>query len=306
MKKRLAVSLYYRLFLVFGLSFLLIIATLLLTNRTEDFWINISGLGLVILILITNGFLIRKLLAPIARIQDSAKELGLGNFDRRVDIEFDDEIGEMARTFNLMAHQIQSQVEALKQMAVGVSHEIRSPLARMKLVTESINDEKQKRLLNNEITNIDRIVEMTIEREALENGLSRLLLQPVELTELLKELSDYYSESGERVTVEVPKQSVDIVADRRRLEMLLKNILDNCFEHGRSDSPPCVKLVVENKTTTLSISDKGSGLPTTEGNQGLGLRLCASIARAHGMSFHLLPNEGGGTKVILTWRTFAS
>ncbi|RYZ76279.1 MAG: HAMP domain-containing protein [Proteobacteria bacterium] len=305
MKSRLAISLYYKLFFVFGISFLLIISTLLLTNRDQNFLLNIAGLLLVVVILISNGYLIRKMLKPLDEMKKSAREFGAGKFNGRVSTDSSDEIGELGQALNTMAGQIQSQVEALKQMAVGVSHEIRSPLARMRLVTESLTSDDSRRLLNNEIQNIDRIVEMTIEREALDNGLSQLLLQPIIVNELLLELAAYYQECGEKISIDLPNAPVLLTADRRRLEMLFKNLLDNCFEHGRSAAGAKVVLQLEGKRGSVIITDKGPGIGSDDLQRGLGLRLCASIAKAHGMELTVDTASTTGSSTILSWDTIA-
>jgi signal transduction histidine kinase len=316
MIEKLKVSLYYRLFFVFGVSFLLIIATLLGTNKNvpqtspqvdagnpnQQLWVNLSGLCVVVIILLLNGYLIRRMLAPINRIKETASAFGRGNLNDRLVVSTTDEIGQLASSFNVMADQIHSQLDALKQMAVGVSHEIRSPLARMRLVTESLPESTERRILNHEIANIDRIVEMTIEREALENGLSKLLLQVVDSVELLRELASYYSEGQKRIELVLPDLPVLLEVDRRRFEMLLKNVLDNCFEHGGSHAQVRVTLESAGDKDELTILDTGAGFDPLNRTAGLGIRLCESIAKAHGMTFDIASAPGTGTSVRLKWR----
>ncbi len=312
MKKQIAVSLYYRLFSVFGLSFLAIIAVILFTNKqtpphpsTEltfaQIWFSFAGLVLVGLILVVNSFLIHRILAPIGRVRQAAQEFGQGHLNQRLKIESTDEVGRLAHSFNLMADQIQSQLNSLRDMAVGVSHEIRSPLARMRLITEMIQDEKTRRLLVNEISNIDHIVEMTLERESLETGLSHLFIESISVKELLSELTAYYREAGESIELTLCEADVTLNADRRRLEMLLKNLLDNSFEHGGSKSPVRVELKTEGTGRGILIKDRGVGFDTQSITHGLGLRLCYSIAKTHGIELLIETGPKSGTEVRLRW-----
>lgn len=297
------ISLYYKLFFVFGLTFIGVVAVLgeSLQRPFDPDDARIIGVQLAtcVFLLFLNSVAVRRLLKPMRKLTDFSREFSEGKLDSRVQIKTKDEIGEMGHSFNAMADRIQTQMESLKHMAVGVSHEIRTPLTRMRVGIEMLSDQKTKELLAEQIREIDGITATILEREALEAGISELRLESVDLEGLLSELAAHFRNSGQSIIVEATAAIVK--GDRRRLEMCFKNLLDNCFVHGRSEKPVKVSLSRDGNMFVVRIADQGSGIRDNKksGGFGLGLKLSESIVRAHQGTLSIR-SEGMGTVAELT------
>ncbi len=299
------ISLYYKLFLVFGLTFLGVIQIMgdSLTRPFEEEDVNIILIQVVacVALIIINALLVRELIKPLAALTKFSRELSGGKFSSRIGKSTNDEIGELAKSMNSMAERIQQQMESLKHMAVGVSHEIRSPLARMRMAVEMLPNHESKNILSEQIHELDSITGVILEREALNSGLSELKLQPVELGALLDELAEYYIKSNRPVVVK--KQAVTIKADRRRLEMCLKNLLDNSFQHGGGGRPVEIECAARDQGVEIKITDFGKGpmKAAKSSGFGLGILLSESIAKAHRGSLNIahLPDQGTCATIII-------
>ncbi len=359
------VSLYYRLLLIFGTTFLLVVLVLSFTIRralptqkqeaieriakdsivrslgpnptTKDidalerkygiaiervenslqvssgtpfmyadaqFEIVTSGIVVALSLILLNSLLVRRVLSPIENVALVARQFSDGQLSARVEVGSNDEIGELAQSFNYLAERIQRQVESLKHMAVGLSHEIRSPLARMRVAIEGMPDPKLFELLRSQLSEIDEVTGVVLEREALNSGVSELKLESIDAADLLDQLNDYYGRFGRTIEYSINGEA-ELTADRRRIEMWFKNVLDNCFMHG-ADSAVHINFSSAANGTSIAIRNQlpkdrspnaqSSVSPTK--SYGLGLLLCEAIAHAHGGKHELVKNDDSVTTTL--------
>jgi signal transduction histidine kinase len=297
MTGKLRFTLYFKLFLVFGLTFLglvqIISDSMIPPYAEEDYSYIIFQIFLCVLLVVANVFAVRYLLRPLSRLSAFSREFSEGHLGPRVELTSNDEIGDLARAMNAMADRIQAQVESLKHMAVGVSHEVRSPLTRMRLAIEMLPEGQTKQILTGQVHELDAITAAILEREALNSGLSDLQKQNFNVGDLLSELAAHYRSAGHEVSVEGASQ--EICADRRRLEMCLKNLIDNAAHHGAG--PINVNYGMEKGAMVFRIENREAGGKVQKGF-GLGLLLSESIAKAHGGSLQLLPAAGQMTAIL--------
>lgn len=271
------------------------------TDDTELFALELIGCAILIL---ASVLIVKRLLLPLATLTDDVRKYADGQFQIRSKVVSGDEMGLLAGSFNAMADKIKGQIDALKQLAVGISHEIRSPLARMNLLIEKVSDARLKDSLRSNLNEIDSITEGVLEREKLNAGISELRIEPLDLESLLVELTGYYRKSGHQVRLTCPP-GMTISADRRRLEMCIKNVVDNSFRHAGEGGPVEVMASTdENEVCSISVHDFGGKMageqPQARGF-GLGLKLCESIARAHGGDLEIKKQPDGGMMTNLTF-----
>jgi signal transduction histidine kinase len=241
-------------------------------------------------LILASSIAVRYLLRPLAALTDAARLFSAGNLARRVSGLPADEIGALGSAFNQMAERIQRQISSLKEMAIGVSHEIRSPLTRMRLALENVPDSRSKQVIASQIEEIDSVTGQILEREALNSGISELHRQNFDLAEMLREMAAHYQESGHAIAVQVPA-SCTVLADRRRLEMCVKNILDNSFQYASS---PVEISLTAGDAAEIVIKDRGGRSERTPSTgYGFGLKLCESIIHAHSGELRVEKTEAG-------------
>jgi signal transduction histidine kinase len=234
-----------------------------------------------------------------------------------------DEVASVARSFNAAAERIEGLLRSSQSLLANASHELRSPLARMKMAVSMLDDtlpaDRRDALLREIHTNIgelDALVEEVLLASKLDaqNGLD-LKHEPVDIRGMLVE-------EAARVGAAVPpRDPLKVPGDERLLRRAMRNLLENARRYGGGTidvdlAGPSTSGITA--STTVRISDRGAGVPADmrerifepffrmpghaerEGGVGLGLSLVRQIARRHGGSVHVEPREGGGSVFVLT------
>lgn len=229
------------------------------------------------------------------------------------------ELIEFIGNFNRMAREVQALLEGRTTLLAGISHDLRTPLARLRLAVEMLprtGDARFFELIEASIEEMNGLIGAYLE---LARGLQREAPVPVDLAVLLRELAAEADLTGEQVTVQVPAATV-VPAGRRALKRILSNLLQNALRY--SEGKP-VTLVGEpcDGETLIRILDQGPGIepariealfrpfqrleiqrsPTTAGGVGLGLAIARQLAEVNGWRIELLPRPVGGleARVIL-------
>lgn len=284
---------------------------------------------LVILIVLLTGvlfgayMLIRKMLRPISLLDEGVKQAAAGKLDYRVPVTGTDELGELTESFNRMQHQIQETLQARKQLLIDVSHELRSPLTRIKVALEFLNDEKIGNSISDDIKELELMIDELLEAERLEQGNRILKIERVDIITLIKEAARAVSLPEEGIRFIEEQESLFLNADRHYIMRVLTNILSNAMKYSETGKYPVGIYVEEDeKETTIIIADHGEGIPAEKlpfvfepfyradrsrsrksGGYGLGLSLCKKIMEAHGGSIKIESGAGNGTRVFLVFPT---
>ncbi len=271
---------------------------------------------------------VRRLTRRLEALKQGVESFGAGDLKRRVDGGGSDEVASVARSFNAAAERIEGLLRSSQSLLANASHELRSPLARMKMAVSMLDDtlpaDRRDALLREIHTNIgelDALVEEVLLASKLDvqSGLD-LKHEHVDLRGML-------IEEAARVGAAVPPGApVMVSADDRLLRRALRNLLENARRYGGGtidvDLASASAGGIPGSTTvstTVRISDRGAGVPADmrepifepffrmpghaerEGGVGLGLSLVRQIARRHGGSVHVEPREGGGSVFVLTF-----
>jgi two-component system, OmpR family, sensor kinase len=280
----------------------------------------------------------RRITRRLEKLQAGVDRQGSGDLSVRVAVEGKDEVAALARSFNASAGRIEELVrgqEALlasqKRLLANASHELRSPLARIRMATELLltqppDQEQLADELRRNIGELDQLVDEILLASRLET--SQPAREEVDLAGLAAEEA---SRIGAEVTVAEGQgaasgAAMTIDGDSRLLRRLLRNLLENARRHGGSASGEPVQVAISRSgqgTVTgagvivLEVLDRGAGVPADArerifdpfyrveghseqaGGVGLGLSLVKQIAEAHGGSVRCEGREGGGSRFIL-------
>jgi signal transduction histidine kinase len=263
-------------------------------------------LGLALAIAIGFYPLIRQLTRRLEQLEAGVAKFGEGDLAARVAIKGKDEIAQLAATFNASADRIESLMNAHKLLLAHASHELRSPLSRLRMAIERLKGNPSDGTAQSEVArNIDEL-DTLVEEILLASRLqaAELLKEPVDLAGLLAEECAAY---GAEATVINDAPMVE--GDPRLLRRLFRNMLQNAAVHGGPDAPE-VTIHSGESEVRVSICDRGPGVSegdrerifepfyqarTSTGGAGLGLTLVRQIAERHGGGVRCVPRDGGGT-----------
>jgi len=300
--------------------------------------ILLSAIVAVVIALTVAYFLSRSITLPISRMQEAAQRITKGDFSRKVDIKSKDELGELAKSLNKMAGELQQKMENLRRMdkvrtdfVANVSHELKTPLTLIKgyietLEDRSINDkEKTRRFISiiKEHTNrLENIIEDLLSLSELELSKDSLSKTDFNLKELIDEvtLSFGYALDAKRQILSVEQQDNDfrIKADRDKIEQVIVNLIDNAIKYTNEAGKINISLLEKENEYIFTVRDSGIGIPKEDmdrvferfyrvdkarsrelGGTGLGLGIAKHIILAHRGQINIESEINKGTKVVV-------
>ena len=262
---------------------------------------------------------VRGLTRRLESLKQGVDAFGSGALHQRVAEDGRDEVAALGASFNQAAGRIEALLRSHQSLLANASHELRSPLARLKMAVAMLEDAPpaQRTALRTEInTNIgelDARVEEVLLASRLDGSTTLDLTQPVALLVVA-------AEEASRLGASVSGQDLQVQGDERLLRRALRNLLENARRYGGAEVSVSVEAAPQSAapTTVIKVCDRGLGVPETyrerifepffrlpghaerEGGVGLGLALVRQIALRHGGQVQCLPREGGGSCFVLT------
>ena len=271
-----------------------------------DFLPIILSIGLLLLALAY--VFVRYLVRPIDSIREGTARIGKGDFDHRIDDYRNDQLGDLAQDVNKLAADVRGMLDAKRQLLLGISHELRSPLSRLRLSLEFIDDGEGKENLRAEIAEMEQIVSTLLEAERLNTRHAALNRTEVHVRELVDQLvATYFGRDKARIEVQFEDDSIVANVDDTRLILLIKNLLSNALRYSGEDSGPVSLEVSQDKgVLVIKVRAHGPGFSREQadnigepffrgdpsrtrqtGGAGLGLYLTKLVVVAHGGTLKL-------------------
>ena len=265
-------------------------------------WSFLGLVAVVGLIVGTSYVAVHRLFRPLNWLTEGVGEISQGNFNHHVPIRSPDELGRLTQAFNEMARQVSNMIQARDRLLLDVSHELRSPLTRMKLIIEMVHDQSAKEKLQQEIRELEAMVTELLESERLNSEAGSLTMVQTDLVTIVKELVVSYASAGPGVQLLAAPQNVHLVLDRHRVQIALRNLIENAIKYSRPEfGPVTLRIVMTSDAALVTVEDFGAGIAIDEqpkvfepfyridpsrtrdtGGYGLGLSLVKKIMIAHG------------------------
>jgi signal transduction histidine kinase len=231
--------------------------------------------GIVVALALTY-ILSRRILQPVSTLDRAAAEVTRRNYDYRVPVETDDELGRLAMTFNQMCDSIQSareelirqeQISTISRLSSSIVHDLRNPLAAIyggaeMLVDAELSSEQQRRLAANIYSSSRRIQELL--QELLDVSRTRNKpVEPCKLSEIVTSARDELVRSAEMqsvsITCEVP-ENIEVVVSRDRLERVFINLISNAIDAMPEGGHVQIGARIEAGSVTVLVDDTGPGI----------------------------------------------
>ncbi|SDK04243.1 two-component system, OmpR family, sensor histidine kinase MtrB [Lentzea albidocapillata subsp. violacea] len=271
----------------------------------------------------------RSVLRPVRDLRDTARRLAAGDLDARSQPQGADELADLTVTINEMARSVQTSMAAMRRMqadarrfAADVSHELRTPLSTLTAVVEVLamtadgmepDARESAELAITETRRLVRLVEDLMEVSRFDAGTAQSRMEEVDVTRAVHDClraRDWLGVAGL-----VAPGAVSARLDRRRLDVIVANLVGNALRHG---APPVrVDVSASGEQVRVAVTDNGPGLPEhvlphvfdrfykadaarsrTPGS-GLGLAIALENARLHGGTLTAENIDGGGARFVL-------
>jgi len=262
---------------------------------------------------------IRWILKPVRWLNEGVREVSRGNLKHRIPLMRFDELRDLAAAFNDMTDRIREMLHTKEQLLLDVSHELRSPLTRIRVALEFLPDGQAKDSITGDVAEMEKMINEILETARMHHLHGRLNLERVMLADLLKDvLAEFASQPPGVQAGDIPA-GIAIKADPEQIKTVFKNILSNAIKFSSPASKP-VRVSVKSRPPyiVILIADNGIGIPPDElpyifepfyrvdksrakatGGFGLGLSLCKTIMEAHDGRIEIVSESGVGTTVSL-------
>jgi len=218
--------------------------------------------------------LARSLSKPLIAIKKSALKLGKGDFSTRIKhiTHRNDEMGELAITFNQMAEKLEQNSSAQQRLLGDVSHELRSPLTRLQMALglaqeSSISEQSRVQYLQRcelEIGRLDKMIGDVLALSRLENTVHNLQLNTIDFKVLLSNIieDEQFIANEKSIIITLDSlHSIEILADTSLLSSAISNIIGNAVKYSPENSRITITLTQQKQQLILTVSDEGVGVP---------------------------------------------
>lgn len=257
---------------------------------------------------------VRLITRPIYRLATAAEEFGRGMQPEDIPESGVREVQHAARAFNGMRHRIQRMIEDRTQMIAAISHDLRTPITRLRLRAEFVEDEDEQQKMLADLDQMEAIIRSTLAFAREDSDTEPT--EPVDLAQLLREVAETNSSTTLRLERSGdPSRSLTVQGRPVALRRCFNNLVENAIRYGRTaaivvfDRPDAVE---------VAIDDQGPGIPEDRikdvfrpfvrlegsrnrdsGGAGLGLAIVRSVVLAHGGSIALENRSEGGLRALV-------
>lgn len=281
-----------------------------------------------LIITILGGLLIaKKALYPINKITQTAKAIGRGDLSSRImKVESNDEVGELAETFNGMLERLEASFNKEKQFASDASHELRTPVAIIMAYSESLltdlnTEEENAELLKSLVTiykeskRMNTIIAQLLMLTRGYEGRYRLELEQIVLQEVISSVIEQLDETAGNTKITLShkvKENIFLIADQSLITHMMLNLVENAIKYGKAGGNVWVTAEKQEGNVLISVIDDGIGISQDNlpfiferfyradqsrdrSGTGLGLSIVKWIVEEHNGNIEVSSELGKGT-----------
>jgi two-component system sensor histidine kinase BaeS len=293
-----------------------------LTGMTRA--ITLSALGATAIALVLGILLARTLTRPIRELTVATRTLAKGDLGQQVAVRTQDEMGELATSFNQMSADLAQASQLRRQMTADIAHELRTPLSLILGYTESLSDGKLPAaqetfdIMHDEAQHLSRLIDDLRTLSLADAGELLLNRRPVDPPSLLERTRLAHAPEAQRrgisIQVEVAPDLPQVEVDPGRIAQVLENLMSNALRHTPEGGRINLSAAAGANSVYLRVQDNGAGIPSEdlpyvfdrfyradksrrrhEGESGLGLAIAKSLVEAQGGSLSVKSVLGEGT-----------
>lgn len=302
------------------------------------YYIAAIGLVAVLLTIVIVNWLSRGIVRPLREMQLAAQAMAHGDYNRRTGIHTEDEVGELGRSLNSLAQDLEhfvSETEKVDKLrrdfVANVSHELRTPLTIIRGYTEALTDgtaadpvlqAKYLGMMRDETERLERLIKDLLDLSRLQSQNTQGEMEPIPLAAVAEGAVSIFRRGAEQKGValqaETPEENTVIRGNGDRLTQLLLILLDNALKFTAAGGRITVKAGRDKNLVRLTVSDTGSGISPEDlpfiwerfykadkshsrssVGTGLGLAIAKEIIELHGATVEVTSVLGAGTEFII-------
>jgi histidine kinase len=256
-------------------------------------------------------FVSKRVVTPIRQMMRASRYIAAGHYHERVNVVSEDELGQLALSFNQMAHSLEQTETMRRDLIANVTHELRTPLTSIKGYMEGLIDgvlppePETYQQVYREADRLQHLVNDLQELSRVEAGAYELNRSSLQMTKLIEQtaarLRPQFEEKGVNLELEVPTNVPTVLADENRLSQVLLNLVGNALQYTPAGGTVTISAKKHTSELLVTISDTGIGITTEHlphlftrfyrvdksrsragGGSGIGLTIVKYLVEAHG------------------------
>ncbi len=287
-----------------------------------------GALGAIVIALLLGALLARTISRPVRELTDATQIVAQGDLGHQVPVRTQDELGELAASFNQMSADLADSVQLRRQMTADIAHDLRTPLTVLMGYTESLTDGKLQgspemyRIMHKETQHLSRLIDDLRTLSLADAGELPLTRREIAPQELLARIAEAYQVQAQQQSIALTVRAASdlplINVDPDRMAQVLGNLVSNAFRYTLAGGEIVLTAVADPTHLRLRVQDNGSGIApddlphifsrfyrgnesrTHNGESGLGLAIARSIIKTHGGKIKAESSPGQGATFTIT------
>lgn len=266
-----------------------------------------------LLILFASLLEVRRVTRPLERFSASVDALGRGRHPAPLPEDGPQEIAMLARAFNRLSGDLKQMAENRTVMVSGISHDLRTPLTRLAIAAEMLDENTNPAIVRGIRRDLDVMNSLIGQFLHFSRDAAEACPVQMDLWQIIESLATDVQRSGAEMRLHRMDPPCVFFGDPEALERILSNLLKNAALYGKGE-PVDVTLHCNRERVAIEVADRGPGIPSDQleavfrpfhrletsrnvasGGSGLGLAIARQLALKHDWSIELLPRDGGGT-----------
>lgn len=288
------------------------------------------GIGLIFFCLLCAivWSLSRSLFNPLKKLEQQAIDIANGKYGNQVPIQYDDEIGQVAKTFNMMSTSLEQQEIRQKEFISNIVHELRTPLTYISGYTQALKGdafvnqkEEYVQTIEKETKRLNKLITDLVDLTHLEEGFNTMAKQPLAISQVLIDTIDLFSIHRQQKDIDFQltiDESLIVLGDAKRIEQIFYNVIDNALKYANPGKNIIISLQKNKQHAEFQVQNYGITIEQedlvsigkrffrtdkarnrTTGGTGLGLSIVKEITRLHDGQFFISSNDVDGTIVTV-------
>ncbi len=280
---------------------------------------------IILIITLMGTYFVKSICVSLVQMGDIAKKLAKGDFSERIPITANDEIGQLSRSFNEMADELENSEQIKNDFISSVSHELRTPLTAIKGWSETLSEgydeetfSKGMKVITGETARLEQMVEELLDFSRIQSGRLTLQMDTIDIVAELEDALLIYIDKAKKeektISYNEPQFMCAVYGDKSRLRQVFINIIDNAVKYTEPNGRIEVIVTKNEDLVVISISDTGCGIAPedlpkvkqkfykanrTKRGSGIGLAVADEIVQMHGGHLKVESELGEGTTVTV-------
>lgn len=279
--------------------------------------ISLGFLLLITLLMVGAYFCIRWVLNPLKGLKKGVDRVARGELSHRVPLRRNDELRDLSDAFNSMTERLQHLIKSKEQLLLDISHELRTPVTRMKVAMAMMTESPDKEILTEDLLEIEEKITELLETVRTLNIKVALNYTTMDLPSLIRKTAGQFEGGRPPIRFDHMPDTSAIKIDAEQIGRALKNILDNARKYSAADAASIlVSLEMTEEDAVIIVKDHGIGIAEEDidfifepfyradkartpqsGGYGLGLSMAKNIVEAHGGDIAVTSQPGQGTTI---------